>query len=315
MTDPLPSEAERQLYRDILDQGGRVMFREAMEQDPDGVLRLIELGLLVHQGLDQSLSAVDPRSAGERIKVELRSRATGLLVQAERTAGQLEELTHAYEATANRADRTSAVQHVTAVEQIRHRILQIESEMREETLAAQPGGARLPAFMAQALERDRRFLAAGISLRTLYQPGALDDPPTVEYAAARTACGERIRVLDEPYQRLLIFDRKIAIMPASADEKSAAIVEDPAVVGLLVERFERDWRRARPVNWHALAGRTVGVPAELARLLTAGHTQRAIATRLGLSERTVAAHISRLRELYDAETQFQLGWLMRDGAR
>jgi uncharacterized protein YciI len=35
---------------------------------------------------------------------------------------------------------------------------------------------------------------------------------------------------------------------------------------------------------------------------------------MGLSERTVAGHIDRLRELYDAETLFQLGRQMR-GAR
>ncbi|MFH8380108.1 LuxR C-terminal-related transcriptional regulator [Kitasatospora sp. NPDC018058] len=46
-------------------------------------------------------------------------------------------------------------------------------------------------------------------------------------------------------------------------------------------------------------------------MLTQGLAQRAIATRLGLSERTVAGHIARLRERYDAETLFQLGWQMR----
>ncbi|MFF7994123.1 helix-turn-helix domain-containing protein [Kitasatospora xanthocidica] len=51
-----------------------------------------------------------------------------------------------------------------------------------------------------------------------------------------------------------------------------------------------------------------------ARLLARGLTQRAIATRMGLSERTVAGHIARLRGQYDAETLFQLGWQMR-GAR
>jgi DNA-binding NarL/FixJ family response regulator len=49
----------------------------------------------------------------------------------------------------------------------------------------------------------------------------------------------------------------------------------------------------------------------LATLLVEGLTQGAIAKRLGLSERTVAAQIAALREEYDAETLFQLGWLMR----
>ncbi|WP_158707014.1 MULTISPECIES: helix-turn-helix domain-containing protein [Streptomyces] len=53
---------------------------------------------------------------------------------------------------------------------------------------------------------------------------------------------------------------------------------------------------------------------ESARLLARGLTQRAIAGRMGLSERTVAGHIARLRELYDAQTLFQPGRRMR-GAR
>ncbi|MFD0564291.1 LuxR C-terminal-related transcriptional regulator [Kitasatospora saccharophila] len=54
---------------------------------------------------------------------------------------------------------------------------------------------------------------------------------------------------------------------------------------------------------------------QIGRLLAQGLTQKAIATRLGLSERTVAGHISRLRDRYGAETLFQLGWLMRKGER
>ncbi|MFI9360231.1 LuxR C-terminal-related transcriptional regulator [Kitasatospora sp. NPDC053057] len=53
---------------------------------------------------------------------------------------------------------------------------------------------------------------------------------------------------------------------------------------------------------------------QVGRLLARGLTQRAIAGRMGLSERTVAGHIARLREVYDAETLCRLGRQMR-GAR
>lgn len=317
MTEPLPTESERALYREVLAQGGRVMFREAMQQDPDATLRLIALGLLVRHDTDQSLTAVNPRSVTDRLSTELRGAATRKLMQAERAAADLDELTHAYEIAPHRHDRLNEVQHVDSHQQIRHRILQIESEMREEALAAQPGGARPTRFMRQALLRDRHFLSAGIALRTLYQPGALAHRPTVSYAASVTTAGERIRVLDEPFQRMLIFDRRIAVIPAVADDSTAAFVEDPVVVSLLVERYERDWSRATVVDWHALAGhpRATGVPAEVGELLSAGLTQKAIASRLKLSERTVAAHIARLREHHDAETLFRLGWQMRGVSR
>ncbi|MFC8716805.1 LuxR family transcriptional regulator [Kitasatospora sp. NPDC057198] len=317
MTIRLPNETERALYREILAQGGRVMFREAMQQDPEAVLGLIDLGLLVRHVADESLTAVNPRAVGARLSTELRGAATRKLVQAERAAEQLDDLSQAYDSTPQRVDRRSEVQHVATGQQIRHRIMQIEAEMREETLALQPGGARPTRFMRQALVRDRAFLAAGVVLRAVYQPGALIHRPTVSYAASVTRVGERIRVLDEPFRKMLIFDRKVAIISAAPDDSSAAFVEDPAVLTTLVGLFERDWARAAIVDWHALAGRPreSGVPSELTDLLAAGLTQKAIASRLGLSERTVAAQLARLREHHGAETLFQLGWLMREEAR
>ncbi|MFD0564287.1 LuxR C-terminal-related transcriptional regulator [Kitasatospora saccharophila] len=167
--------------------------------------------------------------------------------------------------------------------------------------------------MQQTRVRSLGFLANGIELRSIYQPGAVADPATVAYAAELTDAGERFRVLDEPFRRMVIFDRRAAVVSASPDDRQAVLVEDPAVLTTLVALFERDWARAEQVDWLALDGRSreSGVPPELTGLLAAGLTQRAIASRLGLSERTVAGHIARLREFYDAETLFQLGWQLR----
>jgi hypothetical protein len=74
----------------------------------------------------------------------------------------------------------------------------------------------------------------------------------------------------------------------------------------VVDQFERDWARAERVRWDE-----PGPPDPLIPLLAQGLTQRAIANRLGSSERTVAAQIARLREEYDADTLFQLGWSAR----
>ncbi|MFF4339601.1 LuxR C-terminal-related transcriptional regulator [Kitasatospora sp. NPDC001540] len=317
MTTDLPNASERALYREIVSRGGRMMLREAMAQAPEATRRLLDFGLLVHHVVDESLTAVSPRTAVGRLGARMRAEGAGLLLRAEETPAALEPLSQAYESAFGRVDRSNLVRHVQDMEQIRHGILQAESEAREEILAAQPGGARPHQFLKQSLELTRNHLAAGIALRTIYQPGALADPPTTAYAADVTDLGERIRVLDEPYTRLLIFDRRTAIIPAAADNTSAAFIEDPTVVASLVALFERDWARATIVDWHARAGRPreSGVPPELTDLLAAGLTQKAIASRLGLSERTVAAHLARLREHHGAETLFQLGWLMREGAR
>ncbi|MGF1430421.1 hypothetical protein ACQRUO_28425, partial [Kitasatospora sp. LaBMicrA B282] len=57
-----------------------------------------------------------------------------------------------------------------------------------------------------------------------------------------------------------------------------------------------------------------GVREAVVRLLATGLTQRAVAVRLRLSERTVAGHLAELRAEYDADTLFQLGWQLRGRA-
>ncbi|MFD9127138.1 LuxR family transcriptional regulator [Kitasatospora sp. NPDC059571] len=312
----LPNDEEQAVYRTILDQGGRVTFREAVEENAGAVLRLLQLGLLIHHTADASLTAVNPRTASERISARLRTEGARMIAQAEEVPALLEELTDAYDAAPRRVDRRGEVQHVDDAQQIRHRVVQLEVDVKEEGLALQPGGARPARSLAEGLPRTREMLARGAAIRTIYHPGARTDEATAAYAATVTALGGRFRVLAEPFTRMLVFDRRVAVIPASADLSSAAFVEDPAVVGFLVGVFERCWERAEHVSWgavHQEEGEGVPVHEQVGRLLAQGLTQRTVAGRLALSERTVAGHIARLRELYDAETLFQLGWRMRGG--
>ncbi|MFB7662629.1 LuxR C-terminal-related transcriptional regulator [Kitasatospora sp. NPDC056138] len=308
----LPSESERGLYFAVLEQGGRVPFREVSEADAPSVLRLLELGLLVHHTEDASLTAVNPRSVGERISTRLRAEGTRMLVQAEQMPALLGELTEAYDSSPRKVARSSEVQHVDDKEEIRHRILQLQADCRAEVLLAQPG-ARPAAVLVDERERQRArlMLENGVRAKLLYQPTARADEATAEYAATMSGWGMKVRILTEPFARMLVFDRTVAVIPAAADHSSAAFIEDPAVVAFLVGVFERDWERAERARWRT--GSSAAGPAhdQVGRLLAQGLTQRVIATRLGLSERTVAGHISRLRELHDAETLFQLGWQMR----
>ncbi|AUG78445.1 LuxR family transcriptional regulator [Kitasatospora sp. MMS16-BH015] len=309
----LPDEAERALYLAVLEKGGRVLLRDVTAEDMPAALRLMEIGLLVHYRPDESLSAVNPRAIGEKIGTELRSAGMRLLARAEETPALLAELVHHYDLAERRTGHIGAVSHIEDPEEIRHRLTQLETELRYEAMSAQAEQTRPAAHLAEMRDRIRGFLDRGGVARTIYRAEVKADPATVEYAATVSEWGYRIRVLSEPFTRVLIFDRRVAVIPAAADNSSAAFVEDPAVVDFLVGVFERDWARAEPVWWETLAEPGDGTPVheQVGRLLAQGLTQRAVANRLGLSERTVAGHIARLRELYDADTLYQLGWLMR----
>lgn len=302
-------DAARALYVWILQHGGRIEVSEVSDENADALRRLAGLGLVINPIQDTAFTVVSPQAVAEQLSAQLRADSVRLLARADEVSSALGELTRAYEAAPLPGEPSGGIERVRTLDTIRQRIAQLGQSCRFEILAAQPGGARPEDGLPAALEHSRKSLARGCSERVLYQPDARADRATSTYAAAITELGAKVRVLDEPFERMLIFDRKVAVIPASAtDRLNAAVVEDPAMVEVLVEIFERDWERADRVRWDAVppdAANPVGL------LLAQGLTQRAIATRLGLSERTVAAQIARLREEYEAETLFQLGWQMR----
>ncbi|MFC8448404.1 helix-turn-helix domain-containing protein [Kitasatospora sp. NPDC057223] len=310
----VPDEAARQLYLAILARGGRIPVSAVAAADEAALGRLIDVGLVMPYAVDASYTAVSPRAVSDRLSAELRSEATRLLVRAEGLPTALDGLTRAYDAVPRRSDGQSEAVHIEGHVHIRHRIAQLVSDCAEELLTAQPGH-RPAALLDTVVRQDLALLQRGRALRTLYQPTALQEPATLTYAAAVTGHGAHVRVLDEPFQRMIVFDRSVAVVTAADDHTRAAFISDPAAVAFLVAVFERDWARADTFERHTATARenTSHAADRVGRLLATGLTQRAVATRLGLSERTVAAHIHRLRERHGAQTLFQLGWQMRGG--
>ncbi|MFF2075215.1 LuxR C-terminal-related transcriptional regulator [Kitasatospora sp. NPDC058162] len=319
MTDhgiALPDDDARALYRAILRDGGRIRIADIPDGQAETVQSLLDLGLLKPYISTGSLSAINPRSVTARIGADLRAAGTRLLLQADQLPDLLGDLTDAYDTAPRRHDQTGATRIIEGAENIRHQITQLSQELRHEALSLQPGGARPADAVDDIVAHAGGFVAVGGSVRTIYESSARFDAPTVQLAARLTDSGCHIRVAPFALTKMMIFDRTVAIIPASADHNAAAFVEDPATVAFLAEVFERFWQLSEGINWSALAAGSTdsAVHEQVGRLLAQGLTQRSIASRLGLSERTVAGHIARLRELYDAETLFQLGWQMR-GAR
>ncbi|WP_405018702.1 LuxR family transcriptional regulator [Kitasatospora sp. NBC_00070] len=317
-TEELPDQTARALYLSILADGGRLPFAaldDLDDTDRAALDQLVSSGLVLPNALDRIYLAVSPRSVGERLCTELRSTATRLLLRAEELPDELSGLTRAYESAPRVALEPDRPSYLDGRQQIRQRIAELLSECRFEVLTAQPG-TRHPETLAVARPQDLALRRRGIRMCTVYQPGALAEPHTVDYAVALSAQGSELRILDEPYQRILIIDRAVAVVPAAPDGLGrAAFISDPTAVAFLVAVYQRDWDRAETVDWSRLGGASQ-LPAaahRVGRMLATGLTQRAVAGRLGLSERTVAGHIARLREQYGAQTLFQLGWQMRGG--
>lgn len=184
---------------------------------------------------------------------------------------------------------------------------------RQELLTAQPQVNRGAAVLATAIVRDIAALERGVSIRTLYQHSARYSTVEQQYVERVTPLGAEVRTLDEFFDRMIVVDREVAIIPGPHGTVSAVAVREPAVVRFLVDTFERAWERGRPFS--AGDEDTVREIAEsrramAVRMLIEGHSDANSARRMGVSPRTFASYVADLRAEYGAQTRFQLGYKM-----
>jgi DNA-binding CsgD family transcriptional regulator len=196
-----------------------------------------------------------------------------------------------------------------------------------EILAAQPRGPMTQANVDGAVTRDTAALERGVQLRTLYRATVREHPMTAQYARTMSnrpaGKSAEYRTLVGPFRRCIVIDRKVAFIDnylvEGAPEHAAWQINCRATVAYIVEEFEDKWRRGNP--WMGeLRGRGLTVETapemagvrtsrrqrEIMRDLVEGRDQRAVATRLGISVRTVSEEIATLKELFNAQSQMQL---------
>lgn len=189
------------------------------------------------------------------------------------------------------------------------------ASVRRDILTAQPDGARPSAVLKEALESVRRQIAAGIAMRTLYQHTTRFDEATKEYVRTVTEYGAQVRTLEEFFDRLIIVD-DVAFISANEDRTTAISITEPTIVRFLRDTFDKAWDRAKPfpfVPLHAAKAADEVVPAireSISRLLVEGYSDKAIARRIGISERSLQAHIAAIKQELGALNRLQLGYLL-----
>ncbi|MGP4047927.1 helix-turn-helix domain-containing protein [Streptomyces sp. 2A115] len=250
----------------------------------------------------------------------LRANADALdLARAEAT-----RLLQVYRDTMRRRDASELIEVITGAEALRQHLRHIQASAQDEMLwfckaqyVAMPSGSNSAEFDA---------LARGVRYRVLYEKAFFDDEGAVDNVVAGVRAGETARAVPHLPLRLAVADRAIAVCPlvpggpqGNPDEPTAALVRDSNLLAALIALFERYWEDAVPLGVDdsgAVAGTDgVGGPDPLSAtdrrllaLLVAGVADKAIATQMGLSRRTVQRHIQRMMELAGAATRMQLAW-------
>ncbi|MFD3517380.1 helix-turn-helix transcriptional regulator [Streptomyces sp. NPDC058657] len=188
------------------------------------------------------------------------------------------------------------------------------TECQFEVLTVQPGGGRSEDTLHLAVKRGQSLTDRGVRMRTLYQHTVRHSQGTLAYAEIMAEGKVEIRTLEELIERLMIFDRRVAFLPARDDRENALEIRHPGLVEYLANVFEQFWRRAVPLVEPVAYGPTPvgisGVQHSIAKLLIEGYVDEAIARRLGMNVRTCRAHIAKLAASLGSGSRAQLGYLI-----
>lgn len=272
----------------------------------DGFALLLQIGLIALDPATDSYVPVDPAIVQSQVVTPMGQRAADLLAESSSWAATFAELGQAYRRTSPGEPPITEIRGSTTVKRFLAAAL---GDAETELLTAHPEGARPAKISSAALKRDREALARGVAVRTLFQHPARRSAATREYVNEIATLGAEVRTLDEFFNRLVVVDRRLAIIPGTDPTDVAIAIHDPNLIRYLVDIFERAWERGRPFHdREAEPEITDDVHNMAIRMLVEGYSDNASAKRVGVSTRTYAGYVAALKAAYNVETRFQLGY-------
>ncbi|UUU23863.1 helix-turn-helix transcriptional regulator [Streptomyces sp. DSM 40750] len=322
----MTAEAHGHGADELCDAGTELYARALREgripgEDAAGTPCLIDVGLLHPVAGDAYwLEPAAPATALHRLLRGIEDRVAEARRREERLATAFEPLLRIAERrTAPAVADTPVITMLSGFERINAAITESMAGASREVLSIQPHthhhGPRGEAAQAVSLDRDQAVLDRGTRIRTLY-------PHTLRHSLLTAARYERLRgdaearTLDEVTDRLIVIDRTVAFIPADThpDRTMALEIRHPALISFFATTFDRLWQLATPMYPEAVqlpsAEGVTPRQRAIARLLVEGHTDTAIAERLGLNVRTARVHIAKLAALLGSESRAQLGYLI-----
>lgn len=283
------SEAE---VRGALDRLSELALVRASTEDPGQVHAVSP-----HLGMEILLARQQAELAAQQQRIEAGRAAAAKLI-AEYAHGQP-------------GSGEAGVQYLDGLDSIRDHLASLNSQVREEFLTFAPGGPQTSANMRSSRPLNRRLLERGVKMRTIYLDSIRRDPETLAHAQWLTTHGGQVRTVPSLPNRMIIYDRRVAIIAADNDNTAVGAVALSAqgMIAALCALFENVWRSAEVLGTPAQRDpeRLSPQQAEALRLLAQGRTDESIAGRLGVSARTARRITTGLLAHLEAHSRFQAG--------
>jgi sugar-specific transcriptional regulator TrmB len=312
------SPEEATVYRTLVGLGATELpdlARRCSMADTDVelvVLALRERGLVAESAMRPGRWVAAPPGVALRVLVNDRRHE---LDQAELAAAHLAE-SHRTEASVDVHDLVEVVIGATAVGQRFHQLqLGAVSEVCA-FVTDQPAVVTSEENAAEDIATAR-----GVRYRVVVERNVLEHEDQAKVAAVIRR-DEEVRVVERVPTKLLIADRRTALVPLEVEgtEPSALVIHASGLVSSLVALFESVWQDAWPLvlatpESDELATREAG-PDELdlriLSMLLAGASDARVARQLDVGLRTVQRRVRSLMDATGATTRIQLGWVAHE---
>ncbi|MEI7032429.1 helix-turn-helix transcriptional regulator [Streptomyces pratensis] len=318
-------EAEEEIYRHFLRNPGtsaddlHLLLHSRPWDARARIARLQELGLLHAEDAEQRIFPADPEVALTRL-VDLRLHALHQELQRVTRSRHVIDGLRAEQAA--RTPPPQGIEQLEGLAQIRNRIDDLAFFARDEILSVEPYARLSAENIARSRPLDLRCLRRGVRIRNVVSSVALQDPPTAAYLRELAEHGAAIRVTADTTERLLVYDRRAALVPLDPRDTSrgALVAHRSGLVSNIIALFDRIWEQADdlPPAGGGEGGDDPAVPAPsgierrvLVSMCTVGKDE-AGARELGVSVRTYRRHVADLMQTLGAASRAQAALLARE---
>ncbi|MEO3813658.1 DUF6879 family protein [Sphaerisporangium sp. B11E5] len=304
-----------EVYRYFLRHRGEGVgsVRQALGLDPDSIEAAVEsLGRLSLLDLTDrhKVVATEPAIGIERLIErrlnELNAEIRRVLSARDAIATLVEDQKHG-EAAVSVLD----IERVEGLDRVRQRLDDLGFFSYKETLCLHPGGPLSRGAIETALPLDTRSLRRGLAVKAVYHPKALDDPLMAAYLRDVVGLGGQIHITEDPMDRMVIFDRSVAVVPIHPKEsaRGALLVREPGLVSQLVTYFDGVWDAAVDLREYTEPSDDKPHLSELERrvlsVMATADKDEIAARELDVSVRTYRRYVADLMARLGAVNRFQ----------
>ncbi|GIH60070.1 MULTISPECIES: DUF6879 family protein [Microbispora] len=304
-----------EIYRYFLRHRGEGVgdARKALGLDPDTVEAAVEelerLSLLDLRDRHRVV-ATEPRVGIERLIEqrlnELNAEIRRVLAARDAIAVFMEDQQQG-ERTATALD----IERVEGLERVRERLDDLGFFCYKETLCLHPGGPLSRGAIETAMPLDTRSLRRGLAVKAVYHPKALDDSLMAAYLRDIVGLGGQVRITEEPMDRMVVFDRSVAVVPIHPKEsaRGALLVREPGLVSQLVTYFDGVWEAATDFREYTEPSKEPPLLSDLERrvlaVMATADKDEIAAREIDVSVRTYRRYVADLMARLGAVNRFQ----------